>query len=87
MFATRALRMQPSLRRMGPLPVSPLPSKETQSAHTVSQRLRTLKRTPPELIPLGVVLLVALGAAAYSSIHKFRTDKTLRLTRQGPEDR
>ncbi|KAK2777716.1 hypothetical protein FQN52_002993 [Onygenales sp. PD_12] len=81
MFATRALRMQPSLRRMGPLP------KETQSAHTVSQRLRTLKRTPPELIPLGVVLLVALGAAAYSSIHKFRTDKTLRLTRQGPEDR
>jgi len=25
-------------------------------AHTVSQRLRSLKKIPPELLPLGVVL-------------------------------
>jgi len=64
----------------------PLP-KEDQSAHTVSQRLRTLKKIPPELIPLGIVLCVALGAAVYSSGKKLVTDKTLRLTRSNPEER
>jgi len=64
----------------------PLP-KEDQSAHTVSQRLRTLKKIPPELIPLGLVLCVALGAAVYSSGKKLMTDKTLRLTRSNPEER
>lgn len=54
-------------------------------AHTVSQRLRTLKKVPPELIPLGVVLAAALIAAGYSIVRKFYTDKTLRLTRQGPQ--
>ncbi|KKK13778.1 hypothetical protein AOCH_006200 [Aspergillus ochraceoroseus] len=61
--------------------------KENQSAHTISQRLRTLKRVPPELIPLGVVLAVAVGAAIYSSTRKLMTDKTLRLTPNRPEDR
>ncbi|XHG02118.1 hypothetical protein AWENTII_005479 [Aspergillus wentii] len=61
--------------------------KENQSAHTISQRLRTLKRIPPELIPLGVVLGVAVGAAIYSSTKKLMTDKTLRLYRNKPEDR
>lgn len=28
------------------------------TAHTISQRLRTLKRTPPELIPIGMRILV-----------------------------
>ncbi|PGH05205.1 hypothetical protein GX51_03104 [Blastomyces parvus] len=80
MFATRPLRMQVTRPRLGPLP------KEDLSAHTVSQRLRTLKKIPPELLPLGVVLVVALGAGAYSIIHKFRSDKTLRLSRPKPED-
>lgn len=26
------------------------------AAHTITQRLRNLKRIPPELIPLGVVI-------------------------------
>jgi len=60
----------------------PMP-KEEHSAHTISQRLRTLKKIPMELIPLGVVLGIALGAAAYSAIHKLMTDKTLRLHRSG----
>ncbi|WEW57214.1 hypothetical protein PRK78_002676 [Emydomyces testavorans] len=64
----------------------PLP-KEDQSAHTISQRLRSLKKIPPELLPLGFVLCVALGAGIYSSIKKFMTDKTLRLSRSKPEDR
>ncbi|KAF7131262.1 hypothetical protein CNMCM5793_004367 [Aspergillus hiratsukae] len=81
MFSTRPLRMQASRPFAFPTP------KEGQSAHTISQRLRTLKRVPPELIPLGIVLGVAVGAAAYSSIRKLTTDKTLRLYRNKPEDR
>ena len=49
----------------------------------MTQRLRQLKKTPPELIPLGIVLVAALAGAAYSLINKLLTDKTLRLSRQG----
>ncbi|RMY76010.1 hypothetical protein D0864_05177 [Hortaea werneckii] len=54
-------------------------------AHTISQRLRQLKRIPPELIPLGVVLAAAVFAAGYSMVRKLYTDSTLRLYRQGPD--
>ncbi|OJJ47174.1 hypothetical protein ASPZODRAFT_15856 [Penicilliopsis zonata CBS 506.65] len=81
MYPSRVFRMQPSRPFYAPTP------KENQSAHTISQRLRTLKRVPPELIPLGIVLGVALGAAIYSSSKKLMTDKTLRLYRNKPEDR
>ncbi|RMZ28151.1 hypothetical protein D0859_07769 [Hortaea werneckii] len=54
-------------------------------AHTISQRLRQLKRIPPELIPLGVVLAAAVFAAGYSIVRKLFTDSTLRLYRQGPD--
>ncbi|RMY97375.1 hypothetical protein D0864_04809 [Hortaea werneckii] len=66
-------------RQMRPMP------KEDQSAHTISQRLRQLKRIPPELIPLGVVLAAAVFAAGYSIVRKLFTDSTLRLYRQGPD--
>merc|ERR1711879_242035 len=66
-------------RQMRPMP------KEDQSAHTISQRLRQLKRIPPELIPLGVVLAAAVFAAGYSMVRKLYTDSTLRLYRQGPD--
>ncbi|KAF1826349.1 uncharacterized protein K489DRAFT_376758 [Dissoconium aciculare CBS 342.82] len=75
---TRGLQMQPSKKMMA------VP-KEEQSAHTISQRLRTLKKIPPELIPLGIVLAVAVGAAAYSLINKLIVDKTLRLSRTGKQ--
>ncbi|KAK4555479.1 hypothetical protein LTR86_007231 [Recurvomyces mirabilis] len=79
---TPSLRVQRSFqtagRRMSPMP------KEEHAAHTISQRLRSLKRIPPELIPIGVVLAVALFAAGYSIMRKFWTDTTLRLHRQGP---
>ncbi|KAB8254086.1 hypothetical protein BDV32DRAFT_155549 [Aspergillus pseudonomiae] len=81
MFPTRVMRMQASRPFAFPTP------KEAQSAHTISQRLRTLKRVPPELIPLGIVLGVAVGAAIYSSGKKLMTDKTLRLSRNSPESR
>ncbi|RAK96272.1 uncharacterized protein BO80DRAFT_429256 [Aspergillus ibericus CBS 121593] len=81
MFPTRVLRMQASRPFAFPAP------KENHSAHTISQRLRTLKRIPPELIPLGLVLGVAVGAAIYSSSKKLMTDKTLRLYRNSPEER
>jgi len=58
----------------------PMP-KEEHSAHTISQRLRQFKKVPPELIPLGVVLGIAIGAAFYSMGNKLFSDKTLRLTR------
>ncbi|PGH23520.1 hypothetical protein AJ80_02474 [Polytolypa hystricis UAMH7299] len=76
MYPTRVLGLRSSRPLFEPLP------KERQSAHTISQRLRTLKRIPPELIPLGIVLGVALGAAIYSSYRKITTDKTLRLARR-----
>ncbi|RHZ50047.1 hypothetical protein CDV55_102073 [Aspergillus turcosus] len=81
MFSTRPLRMQASRPFAFPT------TKEGHRAHTISQRLRTLKRIPPELIPLGIVLSVAVGAAIYSSTRKLMTDKTLRLYRNRPEDR
>ncbi|KAL2872791.1 uncharacterized protein BJX67DRAFT_376580 [Aspergillus lucknowensis] len=81
MHPSRLLGMQPTRRYAFATP------KEPQSAHTISQRLRTLKKIPPELIPLGVVLGVAIAAAIYSSANKLMTDKTLRLGRNRPEDR
>ncbi|KAL4952914.1 hypothetical protein BDW69DRAFT_166618 [Aspergillus filifer] len=81
MYPTRVLRMQPSRPFAFPTP------KEAQSAHTISQRLRQLKKIPPELLPLGLVLGVAVGAAIYSSTKKLMTDKTLRLLPNRPEDR
>ncbi|CAL5868214.1 uncharacterized protein PFLUO_LOCUS2438 [Penicillium psychrofluorescens] len=81
MYPTRILRMQATRPMFRPAP------KENHSAHTISQRIRTLKRIPPELIPLGLVLGVAVVAAIYSSGHKLMTDKTLRLSRNSPESR
>jgi hypothetical protein len=34
-------------------------------AHTISQRLRTLKKIPPELIPLGMIPLVSQDSNRY----------------------
>jgi hypothetical protein len=67
---------RPTARLMRPVP------KEEQSAHTVSQRLRRLRKIPPELIPLGVVVGFAICAAGYSSARHFFVDKTIRLKRQ-----
>jgi len=75
MQPTRGLRLQATPKRMMPVP------KEEHSAHTISQRIRTLKKIPPELIPLGIVLAIALAAAGYSLIRKFYVDGTLRLYR------
>ncbi|PSK36055.1 hypothetical protein B9Z65_5870 [Elsinoe australis] len=77
---TRGIKFQGTPRMMRPVP------REEHSAHTISQRIRTLKKIPPELIPLGVVLAVAIFAAGYSMIRKFYTDGTLRLTRQGQRE-
>ncbi|KAF2154000.1 hypothetical protein K461DRAFT_292685 [Myriangium duriaei CBS 260.36] len=76
---TRGIKFQNTPRRMSPVP------REEHSAHTISQRIRTLKKIPPELIPLGVVLGIAVGAAVYSLIRKLYTDGTLRLYRQGSQ--
>jgi len=77
MYATRSLRMfQPTLRMMRPVP------NEEHAAHTISQRLRRLRRIPPELLPLGVVVGFALFAASYSIIRKLFVDRTIRLSRQ-----
>ncbi|KAJ5826227.1 hypothetical protein N7474_003365 [Penicillium riverlandense] len=85
MYPTRILRMQATRPMFHPAPKENQSAPET--AHTISQRLRTLKRIPPELIPLGLVLGVAVVAAVYSSGHKLMTDKTLRLSRNSPESR
>ncbi|QIW97338.1 hypothetical protein AMS68_002856 [Peltaster fructicola] len=73
----RTLRMQAS-----PVLRSPVP-KEEHAAHTISQRLRQLKKVPVELWPLFVVLAVAIVAAGYSLARKLYVDRTLRLYRQG----
>ncbi|THZ85265.1 hypothetical protein D6C84_03436 [Aureobasidium pullulans] len=46
---TRGLKNTPKLRE-------PVP-KEEHSAHTISQRIRTLRKIPPELIPIGTFCL------------------------------
>ncbi|KAI6382609.1 hypothetical protein MCOR25_000611 [Pyricularia grisea] len=77
MHPTTRLRMfQPTRRMLRPVP------NEEQAAHTISQRLRRLRKIPPELLPLGVVVGFAVIAAAYSSLRHFMTDKTIRLKRQ-----
>ncbi|KIX04038.1 uncharacterized protein Z518_07591 [Rhinocladiella mackenziei CBS 650.93] len=58
---------------------------DDQSAHTITQRLRNLKRIPPELLPLGVVILFALFAACFAMGKKLMTDKTLRLSKSPPK--
>merc|ERR1712032_472887 len=70
------LYMRQTARMMRAVP------KEEQGAHTISQRLRTLRKIPAELIPLGVVLSIAIVFAAFSMARKLMTDKTLRLKRQ-----
>jgi len=56
---------------------------DEHSAHTVTGRLRTLKKIPPELLPLGVVIAFALFAACFAMGKKLLTDKTLRLHKSG----
>ncbi|ETI19623.1 hypothetical protein G647_09457 [Cladophialophora carrionii CBS 160.54] len=51
------------------------------TAHTITQRIRQLKKVPPELLPLGVVIAFALFAAVFAMGRKLWTDKTLRLQR------
>jgi len=54
---------------------------EEHSAHTITQRLKSLKKIPPELLPLGVVVAFAVFAACFAMGKKLFTDRTLRLNR------
>ncbi|RPA87318.1 hypothetical protein BJ508DRAFT_321193 [Ascobolus immersus RN42] len=54
---------------------------EQQRAHFITQRLKALKKCPPELIPLGIVVGAAVGMAAYSLGRKLVVDSNLRLNR------
>ncbi|KAK6069052.1 hypothetical protein SCUP234_06401 [Seiridium cupressi] len=76
MYPTHIMRMQATRRMLR------APPTEDQAGHTVSQRLRKLRKIPAELIPLGVVVGFAVFAAGYSSTRKFFVDKNLRLQRQ-----
>ncbi|PVH72371.1 hypothetical protein DL98DRAFT_433325 [Cadophora sp. DSE1049] len=76
MQPTATLKMFQPTRRMMAMPVT----------HTISQRLRTLKKIPPELIPLGIVVGVAVGFAGYSMVRKLIVDKQMRLSRQNRKD-
>lgn len=67
---------QPTRAMMRPVP------NEEQAGHTISQRLRRLRKIPPELYPLGVVVGFAVLAAGYSMTRHLMTDKTIRLKRQ-----
>ncbi|ESZ90215.1 hypothetical protein SBOR_9401 [Sclerotinia borealis F-4128] len=81
MQPTTVTRMfQPTKRMWAPMP------KEEHSAHTISQRLRQWKKIPPELVPLGIVVGVAVGFAAYSLGRKLFVDKTMRLSRQNRKE-
>ncbi|KAK5719816.1 hypothetical protein LTR17_015105 [Elasticomyces elasticus] len=75
-------RPMPKEEHSGTQPPRPIPSR-TELSHTISQRIRSLKKIPPELIPIGVVLFAAVFAAFYSLLRKFWVDKTLRLRRTG----
>jgi len=85
MRSTQALR---SFRPMfkPTLPLRKSVHDEDQAAHSITQRLRKLRRIPPELIPLGVVVGIAVGFAIYSLGKKLVVDKTMRLNRQGKRE-
>ncbi|KAI5796523.1 hypothetical protein EDC01DRAFT_651608 [Geopyxis carbonaria] len=55
---------------------------QVASPNTLGSRLRQLKRVPPELIPVGMVVAVAVGLAGYSLTNSIFRDRTLRLSRQ-----
>ncbi|KZZ87136.1 NADH-ubiquinone reductase complex 1 MLRQ subunit [Ascosphaera apis ARSEF 7405] len=46
-----------------------------------------IKAVPLELWPLGAVVGAAVGFAIFSTTKKLASDKTLRLSRNKPEDR
>lgn len=50
------------------------PSGEPHRAHPVSHRVNLLRRVPPELWPLAVVIGAGLGAACYAMGNKLFTD-------------
>lgn len=70
---------QPTSRMM-------IAQKDDQPARFMSHRLRKLRKIPPELIPLGIVVGVAVGFAGYSLAKKFWVDQTMRLSRQNRKD-
>ncbi|KAA8565101.1 hypothetical protein MFRU_008g00920 [Monilinia fructicola] len=81
MHPTAAVRMfQPTKKMWSPVP------KEEHSAHTISQRLRQWRKIPPELVPLGIVVGVAVSFGVYSLGKKFIVDKQMRLSRQNRKD-
>ncbi|KAI5289357.1 hypothetical protein KEM54_004024 [Ascosphaera aggregata] len=49
--------------------------------------LAKIKSVPAELWPLFAVTGVAVGFAVFSTTKKLASDKTLRLSRNKPEDR
>ncbi|KAJ9149280.1 hypothetical protein NKR23_g4421 [Pleurostoma richardsiae] len=89
-----SMMFQPTRRMMRPVPkeeqagvilcfeVEAIADLLDAAAHTVSQRLRRLRKIPPELLPLGAVVAFAVAAAGYSIARKFYVDKNLRLARQ-----
>ncbi|KAJ4297705.1 hypothetical protein N0V90_005600 [Kalmusia sp. IMI 367209] len=79
--ATSVRAMQPS-RMLFMRQTAPLYMRQTARMMKPVPRLRQLKKIPAELIPLGVVLAVAVGAAIFSLGRKLMVDKTLRLKRQ-----
>lgn len=54
-----------------------------QQAHTITKRysLSKLKNVPPELMPLGLVILFGIGAAGFAIFHKFATDRSVSIIR------
>ncbi|KAJ3566041.1 hypothetical protein NPX13_g7280 [Xylaria arbuscula] len=83
MYATRALRMRPTMRMMR------LPN-EDQGVYTpVNSYILAGSDRSPETDwrnGTGVVVLFAVAAAGYSSGRKFFVDKNLRLARQNRQD-
>ncbi|KAF1345478.1 hypothetical protein BDV97DRAFT_402059 [Delphinella strobiligena] len=79
---TRGLRLQATPKLRMPVPKEEHSGRLPIHSRTPNAwRLRTLRKIPPELIPIGVVLAVALSFAAYSLGKKLFTDGTLRLYR------
>ncbi|KAF1963138.1 hypothetical protein CC80DRAFT_588600 [Byssothecium circinans] len=88
---TRAMAMRPTrmmfMRQTAPLymrqtarMMKPVPKEEHGGKALVCLgAFEGLKKIPAELIPLGIVLLVAIAAAVFSLGRKLMVDKTLRL--------
>ncbi|KAI5290694.1 hypothetical protein KEM52_000383 [Ascosphaera acerosa] len=69
------------------IPSRPLSYQASRPFYAASGFMAKLKKVPAELWPLFAVTGAAVSLAIFSTTRKLANDRTLRLSRNKPEDR